>query len=187
MSLTAEMVGLTKKLIEFESIESKPGELEAIIDFAEDYLRKNTKLYLKRFEVNGKHSLVGTFKKDHPPRADDPFKTPEIFFHDHLDVVPGDPAQFKPFIKGNKLYGRGASDTKGNGAVLLVLAKELSKLSRGPSASSGRHLPNVGFMFTTDEEIGGQHGTKFHKPHAERALRCDLVWQWQYPFFPPFN
>lgn len=154
MTITEEIVEVAKKLIEFESIESKPGELKAIIDFAEDYLKKSTKLHLKRFEVKGKHSLVATFKKT---------KTPEVFFHDHLDVVPGNLGQFKPYIKDGKLYGRGASDTKGNGAVLLVLAKELS--------SQILKSPNVGFMFTTDEEIGGHNGAKYL---LEKGYRCQF-------------
>jgi len=174
MTVTEEIVEVAKKLIEFESIESRPDQLKEIIDFAEDYLRKNTRLHLKRFEVNGKHSLVGVFKKETPlgDAKESPLQVPEVFFHDHLDVVPGNPEQFKPYMKDGKLYGRGASDTKGNGAVLLVLAKELSKLSRGPSTSSGRSArERIGFMFTTDEEIGGHNGTRYL---LEKGYRCQF-------------
>ena len=61
MTIADEIVEVAKKLIEFESIESRPDQLKAIIDFVENYLKKNTKLNLKRFEVKGKHSLVGIF------------------------------------------------------------------------------------------------------------------------------
>ena len=174
MTITEEIVEVAKKLIGFESIESRPDQLKEIIDFAENYLKKNTKLHLSRFEVKGKHSLVGVFKKETPSgdAKETPLQVPEVFFHNHLDVVPGKSRQFKPYLEDGKLYGRGASDTKGNGAVLLVLAKELSKLSRGPSTSSGQHLPDVGFMFTTDEEIGGHNGTRYL---SEKGYRCQFL------------
>lgn len=175
MNVSEEITQLAQQLICFESVETKPDQLKAILDSVEDYLRRQTSLHLNRFEVEGKHSLVATFKKT---------KSPEVFFHDHLDVVPGSPEQFRPVIKGRKLWGRGASDTKGNGAILLVLAKEWSKLSDpgprrrrdtdlGSSARPGTDLavPNVGFMFTTDEEIGGHRGTKFL---LDRGYRCQF-------------
>lgn len=187
MTITEEIVEVAKKLIEFESIESRPDQLKAIIDFVENYLKKNTKLNLKRFEVKGKHSLVGIF----PPRLPESAlrahsdsgsqAIPEVFFHDHLDVVPGKSEQFKPYIEDGKLYGRGASDTKGNGATLLVLAKELSRQIPDPAlrAHSGSGIlkespgvfPNVGFMFTTDEEIGGHNGAKYL---LEKGYRCQF-------------
>lgn len=148
-----EILDITKKLIEFESIASKPEELANVVDFVHKYLKENTSLYLKRFKSKGKPSLVGTFKRT---------KTPKIFLHAHLDVVPGKPEQFKPLIKNGKLYGRGASDTKGNGATLLVLAKELSELEE---------KPDVGFMFTTDEEIGGFNGARFL---LEKGYKCEF-------------
>ena len=40
MTITDEIVEVAKKLIEFESIESRPDQLKEIIDFAEDYLKK---------------------------------------------------------------------------------------------------------------------------------------------------
>jgi len=158
-----EIVSLTKKLIKFESIESRPDQLKSVVDFVEDYLKKNTSLKLYRYESNGKPSLVGVFKKDHPSEKDNPYQTPEIIFHDHLDVVPGKPEQFKPFLKGTKLYGRGTADTKTHGAAMMVLAKELSRLfnARLPARQVQRSTSNVGFMFTTDEEVSGHDGTLY--------------------------
>ena len=60
----------------------------------------------------------------------------------HLDVVPApDPKMYEPRIKGNRLYGRGACDDKGNAAVAVqTLVSLLGKAS-------------VGAIFTADEEI----------------------------------
>lgn len=149
--LEKEIVNLTQELIEFESISERQDELESVVGFVEKYLKKNANLSIQRFKSKGKPSLIATLKKTNRPK---------IFLHDHLDVVPGNPEQFKPFVKGNKLFGRGASDTKGNGAAMLVLAKNLSKLEKNP---------NVGFMFTTDEEIGGFDGVKYL---LNKGFRC---------------
>ena len=192
MSNVEEIVELTKKLIEFESIAGKPEQLTAVVDFVEDYLSQNTKLELTRLESNGKPSLVGVFSSTQIPdpalrahsgsgilKSDPGSKAPKVFFHDHLDVVPGKPEQFKPYVKGDRLYGRGASDTKTNGAVLMVLAKELSaKKIPGKIPDPAlraqlriRDLPDIGFMFTTDEEIGGQNGVKFL---LEKGYKCQF-------------
>lgn len=157
-----EITNLTKDLIKFESIESRPDELRRVVDFVADYLEKNTKLSVKRFEHNGKPSLVGLFNNASKSIGRGSLKLPKIFLHDHLDVVPGNPSQFKPTIKGDELFGRGASDTKANGAVLMILARELSK---------SVDIPPVGFMFTTDEEIGGGDGTKYL---LEKGYTCEF-------------
>lgn len=178
--VTQEIVEITKKLIEFESIAGQPDQLKAVVEYVADYLKKNTSLTLKRFESQGKPSLVGLFKESPSQKETPSVRLPMVFFHDHLDVVPGRLGQFRSKVIGDRLYGRGASDTKTNGAVLMVLAKELSKLGKIPdpalrarsgsgiSKSDAARLParqgsgsNVGFMFTTDEEIGGQNGTKY--------------------------
>jgi succinyl-diaminopimelate desuccinylase len=45
---------------------------------------------------------------------------PTIVLHGHLDVVPGQPAQYEPRIEGDRLYGRGAFDMKGALAAMLL-------------------------------------------------------------------
>ena len=164
--IVEEIVKITKQLIEIESVAGKPDQLCAVVDFVEEYLSKNTKLSLKRFESNGKPSLVGVFEsgKKSSWNKKTSFETPDVFFHDHLDVVPGNPEQFKPYVKGDRLYGRGASDTKTNGATLMVLARELSTINKQLTTSAG-------FMFTTDEEIGGHNGAKYL---LEQGYRCEF-------------
>lgn len=78
----------------------------------------------------------------------------------HLDVVPGEDEQFVPRrLSGDRLGGRGAADMKGPIAALLeVFAAE--------------PLPGVGLLLTTDEELGGEHGTHhvLERLAAEGAL-----------------
>ena len=73
-----------------------------------------------------------------------PGKVQDYLLCVHLDVVPApDPKMYEPRIEGNRLYGRGACDDKGNAAVAVqTLVSLLGKAS-------------VGVIFTADEEIGG--------------------------------
>lgn len=73
----------------------------------------------------------------------------------HYDVVPPtdkwntDP--FKAVIKGNRIYGRGAEDMKGNIACVLFALQAIRKCGIKPKV-------NVQVSFTPDEETGGQTG-----------------------------
>jgi succinyl-diaminopimelate desuccinylase len=49
-----------------------------------------------------------------------PADAPTIVLHGHLDVVPGQPAQYEPKVDGDRLYGRGAYDMKGALAAMLL-------------------------------------------------------------------
>lgn len=74
-------------------------------------------------------------------------KEPDILFASHLDVVPAEPDMFSIKREGDKLIGRGVYDMKLAAAAYLHFIRQhadtLSQL-------------NIGFLFTTDEEIGGQ-------------------------------
>lgn len=77
---------------------------------------------------------------------------PKIMFMAHFDVVPVNMEEWKtdPFkltIIGNKAYGRGSADDKGNVAGVMLALKKLS---------TKRLNGKVIFAFTGDEEIGGR-------------------------------
>lgn len=71
---------------------------------------------------------------------------PDILLVAHLDVVPAPAEAFTLRQDGERLHGRGTYDMKLAAACYLELLrthhKELAKL-------------NIGFLFTTDEELGG--------------------------------
>jgi succinyl-diaminopimelate desuccinylase len=96
--------------------------------------------------------------------------SPKILFIAHFDVVPiGDGWNSNPFklkIEGDRAYGRGTCDDKGNIVSMLLLAEKLSKLN----------LPcTLMIAATGDEEIGGANGAKH--------LREQLVNQGMFPDF----
>ncbi|MGD0004604.1 MAG: dipeptidase [Anaerolineaceae bacterium] len=97
---------------------------------------------------------------------------PTILVYGHYDVQPVDPIElwatnpFDPIEKGQELYGRGASDMKGQ--VISSLKALESILKTGP-------LPvNVKFMLEGEEEIGSPNLDAFMKEH-KALLACDIV------------
>lgn len=71
-------------------------------------------------------------------------RTPKLLLNAHLDVVPAAPPMFEPRIEGDRIFGRGTQDCKGNA---LAVATALAALA-GSGASAGA-------VFSTDEEEGG--------------------------------
>jgi succinyl-diaminopimelate desuccinylase len=83
-----------------------------------------------------------------------------LYFHGHYDVVPAsDPAQFRPFIQGDKLFGRGSSDMKG-GLVAMIAAIQAMKECGIPLQGK------IGLTIIPDEETGGQRGTHYLVDHG---------------------
>ncbi|GMV80363.1 MAG: acetylornithine deacetylase [Planctomycetota bacterium] len=96
-----------------------------------------------------------------------------LLFTGHYDVVPAtsgwktDP--FKPYVKQEKLYGRGTSDMKGCDAAAIFAVQALQE--------SGQTPPwNVELAFTADEETGGYAGLGWLvKSGALKADRAVLL------------
>lgn len=72
-----------------------------------------------------------------------PGKIHDFVLVTHLDVVPGEDAQFTPVYRDGRVFARGALDTKGNVAAILDTLVTLAGKA------------SVGAVFATDEEIGG--------------------------------
>ena len=97
---------------------------------------------------------------------------PTVLVYGHYDVQPVDPLDewasdpFRPEVRGEHIYARGASDMKGQ---LLALLEALDALvAQGP-------LPvNLKFMLEGEEEVGSPNLGRFIDGHADR-LACDVV------------
>ncbi len=72
-----------------------------------------------------------------------------VVLNAHLDVVPGDDAQFRARRDGDRLYGRGAQDMKVAALVMAEVFRTLAPVLPYP----------LGLQLVTDEEIGGYDGT----------------------------
>lgn len=138
-----EILQLISKLLHIESTADKPKNLMAVMDLAADFL-KHPKIRIKRFNIEGKPSLVATMKNT---------KTPQIILNGHLDVVPAKPNQYKPYLDRDRLTARGAQDMKSACAVMIILIKDLAEDDAFPR-------DKLGLMLVSDEEIGGFAGSK---------------------------
>ena len=98
---------------------------------------------------------------------------PTVLIYGHYDVQPPDPLEewhsppFEPVVRGEQLYGRGASDDKGQ---LFTHIKALEAYLK-----TERMLPvNVRCIFEGEEEIGSPNLTGFLKRN-KKALNADVA------------
>ncbi len=99
--------------------------------------------------------------------------TPTVLIYGHFDVMPPGPLRlwtappFAPEVRDGRLYGRGASDDKGN-MFIPILATEALLQTVGA-------LPlNLKFLFEGQEELGSPHLGEFVAARRD-LLACDLV------------
>ncbi|OGO40534.1 MAG: peptidase M20 [Chloroflexi bacterium RBG_16_57_9] len=91
---------------------------------------------------------------------------PTILVYGHYDVQPPDPLDewrsdpFKPDVRGDDLFARGAADDKGQ---LFIHLKAVEAYLR----TSGKLPVNVKFIFEGEEEIGSEHLPAFIESHRD--------------------
>ena len=126
--------GYLKDIVAIPSESAKPERVNEAMAFTRAYLEKRGVPSVT--ERDGERDVLYASTR--------PGKVQDYLLCVHLDVVPApDPKMYEPRVSGDRLFGRGACDDKGNVAVaVLVLVDLLGKAS-------------VGVIFTADEEIGG--------------------------------
>ncbi|MCG3206644.1 MAG: Succinyl-diaminopimelate desuccinylase [Anaerolineae bacterium] len=98
---------------------------------------------------------------------------PTVIIYGHYDVQPPDPLDewltppFEPTIKGDKIYGRGTADDKGQFFAHVAAVESYLK-------TAGRLPVNVKFMLEGEEELGSTHLEEFVQEHLE-LLRADVA------------
>lgn len=152
---------LTKSLITFQSIHSRPDEIKRCADFICDYLAENT-IDFRRYEFGQTPSILVAPQKRHP----------RILLMAHFDVVDGPVYAFQPFVQNGALFGRGSLDDKYAVALSLVLVKAFIEDYRKKGLEQ-EDIP-LGILLTGDEEAGGENGANkilpFVKPEFCIAL-----------------
>ena len=127
------------ELIGIRSTADQPAALSRALDLVLEEVGPG--FSVRRFASGGKPSALV-----HVPGATGPFR---IILNAHLDVVPGEPAQFQARIDGDRLYGRGTHDMKIAALVLAGVFRDLAGTLPYPLA----------LQLVTDEEVGGADGT----------------------------
>jgi acetylornithine deacetylase/succinyl-diaminopimelate desuccinylase-like protein len=155
-----------QELVRFPSISTDARYAGAVRDCAAWLARHLHGLGLDAVQLfeTARHPIVYAQKLVRP-------QLPTLLIYGHYDVQPTEPAAawtgppFGAVLRGNRLYGRGASDDKGQFFVHLKALELLLK--------SGRPLPlNVKILLEGEEEIGSPNLAEFVQKHR-RLLRAD--------------
>jgi succinyl-diaminopimelate desuccinylase len=142
-----ELVELTKSLIRFPSVHSRPDQIHACADTIEGYL-KSSDIAFQRFNFNNTPSILVLPGNRFAP----------VVLMSHFDVVDGPDHLFSPWEENGCLYGRGSIDDKYAVALSLVLLK--NHVDRLRSSGKTQNALPFGILLTGDEEIGGPNGAQ---------------------------
>ena len=106
-----------------------------------------------------------------------PSKT--LLFYNHYDVQPAEPFEeweYPPFsstIKGNKVFGRGSTDDKGE---LITRIKAVEAFLK----TTGDVPCNIKFVIEGEEETGSAHIDEYLKKYKKK-FSCDgVIWEFGY-------
>ena len=142
------------------------------------------RLVSKILKQNGISSEILRLKKGVAPivfgevkSKQNPKKT--ILFYNHYDVQPVEPYDLwddPPFsgkLKGNKIFGRGSSDDKGELITRIKAVKSYLK-------TTGDVPCNVKFVIEGEEETGSAHIENYLKKYKKK-FSCDgVIWEFGY-------
>ena len=113
----------------------------------------------------------------HVRSKQNPSKT--LMFYNHYDVQPAEPFDLwddPPFSgtrKGNKIFGRGSSDDKGE---LITRIKAVDSCLK----TTGDVPCNIKFVVEGEEEIGSPHIDQYLKKYRDK-FACDaVIWEFGY-------
>lgn len=127
-----DTTALLEKLIRTRPVTTDPERVNAATAVMHEHLASHG-AFCRIKEYAGRHILYASNREN---------GTPEIILNSHLDVVPAEPEQFEPVIRGGRLFARGACDCLGNAVCLAQILL---------SANS-----HVAAVFSADEETGGE-------------------------------
>jgi succinyl-diaminopimelate desuccinylase len=147
-----QIITTTKQLIALESTVTNKPALHQAVTILADHIAQYEGITIERFESNGVPSFLayaGTVRPD----------VFDVVLNAHVDVVPGKPEQYKPYVKGNHLYGRGAYDMK----LAAVAMTDIFCRTVHTSPST------IGLQIVADEEVGGYDGVAYQLSKGVRA------------------
>ena len=102
-----------------------------------------------------------------------------LLFYNHYDVQPAEPFELwddPPFsgkLKGNKIFGRGATDDKGE---LITRIKAVEAYLK----TTGDVPCNIKFVIEGEEETGSAHIDQYLKKHKKKFACDGVIWEFGY-------
>jgi acetylornithine deacetylase/succinyl-diaminopimelate desuccinylase-like protein len=141
------------------------------------------KLVAKMLKKSGIHSEILRLKGVAPlvygeiKSKKNPNKT--ILFYNHYDVQPAEPFElwddppFSGVVKGNKVFGRGSADDKGE---LITRIKAVEAFLK----ETGDVPCTVKFVIEGEEEIGSAHVEQYLKKYRKKFACDGVIWEFGY-------
>jgi acetylornithine deacetylase/succinyl-diaminopimelate desuccinylase-like protein len=156
-------IDLLKDLVRLPSVSAEGKGIKETAEFIEKTLTE-IGLETKMFQTQGNPAVFAEWKQDQ--------NLPTLLIYNHYDVQPPDPLDewisppFDPQIREGKIFGRGASDNKGNIAARVCALKAALDVTGS--------LPiNLKYLIEGEEEIGSPHLPEFVK-NNEGMLKADV-------------
>lgn len=156
-----EFVDHLKELVSIPSVSTNLENKQNMLQAAEWIANYLNQLGVEKVQVmptDGHPVVFGEWLKAGPDK-------PVVLIYGHYDVQPSEPNElwktppFGPTLMGENIYGRGASDMKGQ--IIAALSAIESITRQGPFPV------NLKFIIEGEEEIGSPHLTQFIKDHQE--------------------
>ncbi len=157
-----------KELIRIPSVSTDPEHAQDMQKAAEWVANHLKAIGMQNVQVfqTGLHPVV--FGEYHTPSQN----AQTVLIYGHYDVQPAEPLDlwqseaFEPQLRGENLYGRGASDMKGQVIATIEAVDAIMKQGSLPV--------NVKFMVEGEEEIGSPSLQTFLREHVE-LLKSDFA------------
>ncbi len=145
------------------TLENK-GDIQKTAKWIENRLHQIGISNTQVFPTPGHPIVYAEHKSNH-------LNAPTVLIYGHYDVQPADPLDlwetppFTPTIRGENMFGRGASDMKGQVAASLFSIESL--------LSAGELPVNLKFLIEGEEEIGSPNLVPFVRDHKD-LLKSDV-------------
>ncbi len=160
-------------LIRQPSVSAKNEGIEECAKLVKKLLKKSgLKSEILRLKKGVAPIVYGEIKSKQNP-------TKTLMFYNHYDVQPAEPFDlwdYPPFSgtrKGNKIFGRGATDDKGE---LITRIKAVEAYLK----TTGDVPCNIKFVIEGEEETGSAHIEKYLKKYKKK-FSCDgVIWEFGY-------
>lgn len=168
-----ELISDLQSLIRQPSVSAKNEGIEECANIVQKILKKTgIKSEILRLKKGVAPIVYGEIKSKQNP-------TKTLMFYNHYDVQPAEPFDLwddPPFSgtkKGNKIFGRGATDDKGE---LITRIKAVGACLK----TTGDVPCNVKFVIEGEEETGSAHIEKYLKKYKKK-FSCDgVIWEFGY-------
>jgi acetylornithine deacetylase/succinyl-diaminopimelate desuccinylase-like protein len=168
-----DLISDLQTLIKQPSVSAKNEGIEDCAKLVQKLLKKSgISSEILKLKKNVAPIVYGEVKSKQNPK-----KT--LLFYNHYDVQPSEPFdlwEYPPFSgtrKGNKIFGRGATDDKGE-LITRIKAVEASLKTTGDVPC------NIKFVIEGEEETGSAHIEEYLKKYKKKFSTDGVIWEFGY-------